>query len=631
MAENDITGISVPTNMPPEAPVDYKELIREVYLKTIRSAVIVDDDYITLENLIKLAPQKADEGVQLHSVKYKKLVDVIEACKASPQNWLVDVNDASNFDSEQYGNLHQSDLMILDYHLEKNTDGTKALKILRSLAGNNYFNLVIVYSNCDSQRDLESRVLEIARSLTYKNSNLGRLEDRSPEQLQNWEADENGISRTLVQSLSEETFLRFFQEADISKWQSYSGFEGIQELISQRRSLLIKERRLNNSTKITELTVKWILSEFKRKYVTHFSDKDFGGVDFSLGEVNWIRTNNIFVTVISKDVEASQLPEMLLEALNKSNPSPHQLIMTKIRNVMDEKGVGAEKNVLLKDHLQAYWLNEMLTDDPTAARKLPWKLKQTIRHHWDELASQINQDVNEYGGELFKSIVNNGTYNKKNFILEHTSLDITNLLHEKRIKEEWNSFVCNKPIDELHLMTGHLLKLSKVVDGNLEAPEQNTYWICLSPACDLVPGQKDRWGDSKIKVAKILPFKAIKLFKQDSDVAMQDATSSDFIFLKNGNQVESYSYFRKGQDDGNPVWDQFFAHDYGYIPQNKIFRLSAIRFADLEEITINKIEYSAEVVGQLRYEYALNLLQKLGGSLSRIGLDFVNHTTPRAV
>ncbi|WP_205930622.1 hypothetical protein, partial [Pseudomonas viridiflava] len=35
-------------------------------------------------------------------------------------------------------------------------------------------------------------------------------------------------------------------------------------------------------------------------------------------------------------------------------------------------------------------------------------------------------------------------------------------------------------------------------------------------------------------------------------------------------------------------------------------------------------EQKCEVVAQLRYEYALNLLQKLGGHLSRVGLDFVN-------
>lgn len=32
---------------------------------------------------------------------------------------------------------------------------------------------------------------------------------------------------------------------------------------------------------------------------------------------------------------------------------------------------------------------------------------------------------------------------------------------------------------------------------------------------------------------------------------------------------------------------------------------------------------SRQVVAQLRYEYALNLVQRLGGTFTRIGLDYV--------
>jgi hypothetical protein len=34
-------------------------------------------------------------------------------------------------------------------------------------------------------------------------------------------------------------------------------------------------------------------------------------------------------------------------------------------------------------------------------------------------------------------------------------------------------------------------------------------------------------------------------------------------------------------------------------------------------------KYQAQVVAQLRYEYALNLMQRLGTSMTRVGLDFV--------
>ena len=45
--------------------------------------------------------------------------------------------------------LHQSDLLILDYQLDKSKsgDGTLAIQILRDLISNEHFNLVIVYTN----------------------------------------------------------------------------------------------------------------------------------------------------------------------------------------------------------------------------------------------------------------------------------------------------------------------------------------------------------------------------------------------------------------------------------------------------------------------------------------------------
>jgi len=53
--------------------------------------------------------------------------------------------------------------------------------------------------------------------------------------------------------------------------------------------------------------------------------------------------------------------------------------------------------------------------------------------------------------------------------------------------------------------------------------------------------------------------------------------------------------------------------------------------ADIEPEEISKdkvknlinVSQDCEIVAQLRYEYALNLLQRLGQDLSRIGLDFV--------
>lgn len=589
------------------AKENYKVLISEAYIKPIRSAIIVDDDYISFESLIKRDIDSQSQAEKSPRQTYEKLFEVIEACKASPRNWLVDVHDASNIGKSQYGNLHQSDLMILDFHLEKNSDdGTKALEVLRSLANSMYFNLVIVYTNCKDDSELDGRVVEVASSLIFHESPLGKLESTSaPEELVDWENDDINVAKQLDSLLSTETFLNFFQESGIDKWEKCRGFEKIKALTDARSKSLHKSIGPKN-------IIEWLMANRKSKFKGKFSECNYGKVDFSIGKTNWIRTNNLFVTIVPKSIKPLELQEKLLAALEESKPSPHQLIMTKIRNVMDEKGVSAERNVLRKEHLQAYWLKEMLL---ASDRKRSWQLKQTIRHHWDELASEVNQDVVEYGEKLFQLIQQEDSFNANGFIEKHTSLDMTVSEVEKRVMEEWNSFVCNRPVDELHLMTGHIFKLSR---GGVDE-----HWICLSPACDLVPAQKSKWGSKDIEHSKLLPFKAAQLFDRTNADAMKSATKSDeYIFLKSENKIQCFSYLPAS--NGNPVWEQFFAHDNGYI-QDKAFTASAISIDNSEEINIGFSELQATIVAQLRNEYALNLLQKLGGSLSRIGLDFVSY------
>ena len=48
----------------------------------------------------------------------------------------------------------------------------------------------------------------------------------------------------------------------------------------------------------------------------------------------------------------------------------------------------------------------------------------------------------------------------------------------------------------------------------------------------------------------------------------------------------------------------------------------SLRRIDSQQEQLVVLETSAQVVAHLRYEYALNLLQRLAVSLSRVGLDF---------
>lgn len=579
----------------------YLDLIRKVYLDPIRSAIVVDDNYPTLDDYLN------DE---VGAKSAADLLPLVKVCREVPRNWLVDVNDGNAIEGTEYKHLHQSDLMILDYHLEGDDGGgTKAINVLRSLAGNDYFNLVIVYTASNDVEETNKRILTLAEGLIYVSPDLDQGVLQVPQEITDWEEVDPDIVAKLDKAIDKETLLRFIQQPSMDNWKKFPGFEKIAELIKGRRE---------TGVSVGKPTVEWLVIKKNRELTQLLSKQQFGEIEFSLGDSNWIKSNKLFVTVISKNVPPADLPEKLLQAIGASNPSPHQLLMTKIRNVLDEKGVDAEKTVLSKKCLQAFWLKEMLHAKEI---EYPWQLNKTIDHHWNSLAAEINDEINLYGIELFNTIKSKTPFNAEEFIKLHTSIDISKAEEMQSISEEWNSFVSTKKSDTPYITTGLVFKISKnsPIEANQNSKEE--YWVCLSPACDLVPGQKSRWAGEAINKTGKMPFKAVRLTPNNN--GMKLANNNEFLFLKIESEIKSFCF--TPSPGANPSWNQFFADNNGYFDANK-FNASCLTLENSVEGIVKTTEYQAEVVTQLRYEYALNLLQKLGGSLSRIGLDFVSHS-----
>ncbi|MDZ6746180.1 hypothetical protein U4W20_11410, partial [Escherichia coli] len=64
-----------------------------------------------------------------------------------------------------------------------------------------------------------------------------------------------------------------------------------------------------------------------------------------------------------------------------------------------------------------------------------------------------------------------------------------------------------------------------------------------------------------------------------------------------------------------------YVENQGIFSEDKII---ALKYAKPTENEMNIISVEAKIVAELRYEYALNLLGRLGVSKSRVGLDFIN-------
>ena len=158
-------------------------------------------------------------------------------------------------------------------------------------------------------------------------------------------------------------------------------------------------------------------------------------------------------------------------------------------------------------------------------------------------------------------------------------------------------------------------------------------WLCLSAACDMVPAQLPKWR--KESFGQRLPFIAVKLHPRRK--MPKDIQSNRYLFLRIQDDVEVFSFNASASEDSKPHWELFFAENAGKFSSNgfafSIWRTE--RSVELVEDSGNESSelimrsYQATVVSELRYEYALNLIQKLGVSLTRVGLDFSEGIRPR--
>ncbi len=163
-----------------------------------------------------------------------------------------------------------------------------------------------------------------------------------------------------------------------------------------------------------------------------------------------------------------------------------------------------------------------------------------------------------------------------------------------------------KPPEGWHLTTGHVFTMN----GN--------YWVCLSPACDMVPSQlsatrKTAFGDR-------LPFMGVRLQTVGDNTIPKDVQSNRFLFLPLNGEVKAFCFNDPSGENSAPTWHTLYAEKKGELGAGFTFIALSTEMGKRRLITHR---YPAVVVSQLRYEYALNLMQRLGSSLTRIGLDFV--------
>lgn len=577
----------------------YGLLVEEAYIKPIRAVVVVDDEFPNLDQIIdeqlkeiNLTSEQVDFSPKKYiKVDLERVKNLLKYSRSKDREWLVDIYDGSKIKiNDEYklpSHLQHSDLMILDYHLNGDAGtGDNAIEIIRMLASSNHFNMIAVYTKGDGGQ-LDDVFSEIALSLCKYPSGL-ELTTQNGVVLQNTLDDfVDGFEEDLIDTIGTKGLLAYINsDLDINEFLKSGYWLDVEIKVVEK---------IGRFPKL--LLAKYLLNKIADQKKSNFSEISYGTVKHAWESgFNWIRVDTLFLTVVGKNCSPDTIPDKLLNALIEWRPTPHQLIMSKMRAQMDEYGVHAESGVLRDRILQAGWLAEFFKEN-LQDQALNWR--GNMSHHWSALGDRVRMQMKDYSGKI-SEYLNEIT---KEGILSRFHM---NEFQDDQIFRRMNSFNSFKlDVDDAHLTTGHVFKA-----------EDGEFWVCLSPACDLVPGQKKN-GRFK-QMSDKMPFIAVKLYQISNELALKDANSNIHIFMDEWVSEKCYSFHPNGELSATPHWEMMYASRGGRFDDKKIVA-TVVAFGDSGPEVSEKV---MSVLAQLRYEYAINLLHKLGVSLSRVGLDY---------
>lgn len=610
------------------ANFDYIPFLKQAYIDPIRTVTVIDDEYPTLEQLVILGNEDFEDD------DLERLSDIIEISRKKEFNWLLDVYNGEE-DSINSGSitsrLNHSDLLILDYHLDGNDDGycQKSIDIVKNLSSNRHFNLVAVHTKgYDSSKGAVNDVfIDIIISLQPKPKFLTitphKIESIE-EQLDDWNLESEDISEDIVSSISTLDLLMLIR--DFSNQILKPNFN---HDVWEHFTSIYEEKPDDIDISKPDL-VKWLCHKKFESYEGYFKENPTEFFDWGIDQgANWVKTEDLFLTVIGKkQTPVSEIPTKILHAINQCRPHPHELILSKLRNEVESNGISASSKILQRKFLQAAWLTELLKEDTDQGiMTVSWSAVSKL---WEELAQEIRPQVGDFTVELVKGLKEIDDP-LACFLEEHTQNN------KSEIVKHANCFSCSRKISYHHLITGHVVSFK----GN--------YWLCLTPMCDLVPGQKSdsslmpvtlvQMYDAKVahkatreNMAKSLGIDIAELPElSDSEIidqVIEYSTENNLLFIAPQEDqaditILSFTYGLDGKS--NPKAKDYYVENHGFF-DHKTRKLKIQYVSPSNEVGKNELQQlsgEAVVVAELRYEYALNLLRRLGVARSRVGLDFI--------
>lgn len=575
-------------------------LIKEVYTAPLRSALMIDDRFPTYQELIAGIGQAA-----VGDVAYMEAAALMNECRS--RNLLCDVrNNVDALPPEQIAHLGQSDLIVLDYHLDQAAaeDPEKAIQVLLRLARSPHANLVVVYT-----REDVSRACRTVAARFKGASDLG------------------------IQPLLEED-----QQGLIDEWDPAPSEEVLDSYLRGERGGFLNPAKnqfiaeLRNAG-IPNQHVAWFVSDAVERFLrlNYLPANPQPGASVSIemsstnGSSKWVSFANVFVVFVSKLAGPETIFPALEQALLDWHPLPMQLMLAHVRNRFEAGGFSYEMQILDDPaRLTGWFYHALAGDDHIDAR-----LKQLWTRLLESLQAQLTKDVAAFGTR----------------VLDHTIKKLENLSEDERklrslalakelagaraaaadssvILHALNAFLCSEPYSGSHVRTGTICQIVEI-SGNAPRPEE---WVlCSSPACEMVPRPPRGQGTWTHDLDPIMAVTILRLNPQAFSTPLKNAEEGKHIFLRVAGE-DPRSFEVLDAQTGHPRSEGIFVTNRGLTEQNGYLDGYVVRKQEIApgQIDVVTVRIRLRAVGQLRPSYADRFLHQLGQHSSRIGVDFVN-------
>lgn len=582
----------------------YKGYIEEAFVAPIRSVVIVDDDYPTLEEILGSSLVRASTGKEFSSEKSwwtnpAPIKQVVDEFGSKEKKYVLDIHDAQTLSTEDEirgaSHLHQTDLLILDYQLDPNNkeNWVKSLNIARELMTNSHFNLVVV----NTQKDLEGVFKNYLLGLLRPSMNdLTEAEEERLEAAYGAAAHIGDFADKLEAAVGFKQYTCYLQNPKVLRSISSAGGE------FSRLAKLFEDAGLDQQHH--KILARFALLEFEKR---SFEKKlmcpfKIGPIRFQdTKDIKWIRSDRAFLTFSYKP-DQKPLLDSLRAALCDWSPKPSRLVLAKMQADLEEGGVQMQDRALSDDHSSALWYADILSSDEKA---LKTKVDEVSKRHVDGILTQLLPSVRGFALRLTNDDKQSTDAENIERVRHRYGIDIGEESEEIKARLQHNVLACTQEPHGWHVQTGHVFNIK----GEL--------WVCVSPLCDTVPSQIS--ASHCALQGNRLRFSALKLHPMKKNVLPDFVQSNRFVFFQDVKDVQVYS--TAADASAMPDIGVFFAEDAGNLSAGMEFVVSR---AEQDPATLNLqiIKYETKIVWHLRYEYALNLIHRLGSAVTRVGLDF---------